>query len=120
MGDTFNNDLEGANVANFSNKLEGNAHQQAIVHNFSLEQKQNLAETAAEIQQLLNQLAQTNPISESAIVEVVHQEIKRNPTLKARLLGALKAGGLEALKAIFAHPVFTISAETVKGWLEAE
>ena len=89
-------------------------------NNFSPEQKQNLAEAAAEIQQLLTQLAQANPTSESAIVEAVHQEIKRNPTLKARLLGALKAGGLEALKAIFAHPVFTISAETVKGWLEAE
>ena len=120
MGDTFNNDFQGANIANFANKLEGNARQQAIINNFSPEQKQNLAEAAAEIQQLLNQLAQTNPTSESAIVEAVHQEIKRNPTLKARLLGALKAGGLEALKAIFAHPVFTISAESVKGWLEAE
>ena len=120
VNDTFNNDFQGANIANFANKLEGNTRQQAIVNNYSLEQKQSLAEAAVEIQQLLNQLAQTNSKSESEIVEAVHQEIKRNPTLKARLLGALKAGGLETLKAIFNHPAVSIPAETVKGWLEAE
>ncbi|OKH52856.1 hypothetical protein NIES2101_13490 [Calothrix sp. HK-06] len=88
--------------------------------NYTPEQKQNLAEAAAEIQQLLYQLAQTNPTSTEGFTEAIHQEIKRNPTLKARLQGALKAGGLEALKAIFNHPLFSIPAETVKGWLEAE
>jgi hypothetical protein len=88
--------------------------------NYTPEQKQNLAEAAAEIQQLLYQLAQTNPTSTEAFTEAIHQEVKRNPTLKVRLQGALKAGGLEALKAIFNHPLFSIPAETVKGWLEAE
>jgi hypothetical protein len=69
---------------------------------------------------LLYQLSLTNPASEEAVAEAVHQEIRRNPTLKARLISALQAGGLEALKAIFNHPLFSISAETVKGWLEAE
>ena len=83
-------------------------------------QRQSLAEAAAEIQQLLDQLAQINPTSTEVVAEAIHQEIKRNPTLKARLISALKAGGLEALKAIFNHPLFSIPAETVKGWLEAE
>ncbi len=90
-------------------------------HNYTPEQKQNLAEAAAEIQQLLKQLEQTNPTSiEKVFTEVIHKEIQRNPTLKNRLQSALKAGGLEALKAIFDHPLFSIPAETVKGWLEAE
>lgn len=33
---------------------------------------------------------------------------------------ALKAGGIEALKAIFNHPAFSIPAETIKAWLEVE
>jgi hypothetical protein len=85
-----------------------------------LEQKKTLSEAAAEIQELLNQLSKTEYTSDEDLVDALHQEIKRNPTLKARLVSALKSGGLEALKAIFNHPVFSIPAETVKGWLEAE
>ncbi|MCH4904217.1 hypothetical protein GSN00_07410 [Cylindrospermopsis raciborskii CHAB3438] len=40
--------------------------------------------------------------------------------LKNRLQSALEAGGLEVLKAIFDHPLFSIPAETIKGFLEAE
>ncbi|MDF5714985.1 MAG: hypothetical protein PUP93_14150 [Rhizonema sp. NSF051] len=82
--------------------------------------KKNLAEAAAEIQQLLYQLSQTSITTNETITEAIYQEIKCNPTLKSRLQGALKAGGLEALKAIFNHPLFSIPAETIKGWLEAE
>jgi hypothetical protein len=85
------------------------------------EQKQNLADAAAEIQQLLNQLSKTNPTATpQEITNTIEQEIKSNPTLKDRLIAALKAGGLEALKTIFNHPAFTISAETIKGFIEAE
>ena len=89
-------------------------------HNYAPEQKQNLAEAAAKIQQLLYQLSQNNSTSIEVVTEAIYQEIKCNPMLKARLKGALKAGGLEALKAIFNHPLFSIPADTVKGWLEAE
>ncbi|WP_016952822.1 COR domain-containing protein [Anabaena sp. PCC 7108] len=90
-------------------------------NNYTPEQKQNLAEAAAEIQQLLHQLSKNNQTATNeGITNAIHQEIKRNPTLKSRLIAALKAGGLEALKAIFNHPVFSIPAETIKGFLEAE
>jgi hypothetical protein len=89
------------------------------IHNYTPEQKQTLAE-AAEIQQLLYQLSQSYPTTDEAVTEAIHQEIRRNLTLRARLQSALKAGGLEALKAIFNHPLFSIPAETIKGWLEAE
>ncbi|OBQ31054.1 MAG: hypothetical protein AN483_02530 [Aphanizomenon flos-aquae MDT14a] len=89
--------------------------------NYTPEQKQNLADAAAEIQQILNQLSKTNPTATpQEITNTIEQEIKSNPTLKDRLIAALKAGGLETLKTIFNHPAFTISAETIKGFIEAE
>ncbi|OUC15346.1 MAG: hypothetical protein B0A82_07650 [Alkalinema sp. CACIAM 70d] len=87
---------------------------------YAADTRQSLAESAKEISDLLNQLSVTYPTTDPAMMAALHHEIQRNPTLKARLVGALKAGGLEALKAIFNHPLFSIPAETVKGWLEAE
>ena len=106
-------------VGNVADTVQAGGKMQAIQHNYAAETKQNLAEAAKEIQDLLYQLSLTNPTS-TDVVAAVHQEIRRNPTLKARLISALKAGGLEALKSIFNHPLFSIPAETVKGWLEAE
>lgn len=112
-------DMRGSTFGNFADTVQDGGKQQAIQHIYAPEQKQNLAEAAAEIQQLLNQLATSNPNNEE-FAEAIRREIQKNPTLKARLVNALKSGGLEALKAIFNHPVFSIPAETVKGWLEAE
>jgi hypothetical protein len=73
------------------------------------------AEAAAEIQDLLNQLQESNPANlESAI----QQEIEKNPTFKARLYNALKEAGLETGKVIFAP--LGIGIEAVRGWLEAK
>ncbi|MFO5491189.1 MAG: hypothetical protein ACLBM6_01300, partial [Cuspidothrix sp.] len=88
--------------------------------NYTPEQKQSLAQAAADIQKLLYQLTQNNQTTNEQVTEAIHDEIKNNPTLKARLQSALKAGGLEALKAIFNHPLFSIPAETIKGFIEAE
>ncbi|NEO68693.1 hypothetical protein [Moorena sp. SIO3H5] len=81
----------------------------------------DMADTKAEIKQLLNELAE-NPrtAKESVAVTIVMEEINDNPTLKQRLTCALKAGGIEGLKALFNHPVVSIPVETVKGFLEAE
>jgi HEAT repeats len=90
---------------------------------------QNLVEAAAEIQQLLEQLAQSTPTilgeqDRAVEFETLHQELNRNPTLKSRLLSALKAGGTEALtialEAVFQNPLVAIPVETIKGWIEAE
>jgi len=78
------------------------------------------AELKAEIQPFLEQLAQS-PITqnESVATEAIKQEIKTQPTLKQRLLNALKVGSTETLKEIFNHPLVNISVETVKAFLEA-
>ncbi|NEP07927.1 MAG: hypothetical protein F6K34_25985 [Okeania sp. SIO4D6] len=94
-----------------------------MINNYPPEQKQNLADAAAEIQQLLQQLEQNYPNAtevekQSALAITLQQEIKQNPTLKARLINALKEGGIEALKVLFG-PI-GIPIEMVKGWIEAE
>lgn len=96
-------------------------------HNYA--PSQNLVEAAKEIQDLLVQLDRTYPNKtndekQAAIVHKVEQQIKQNPTLRDRLLNALKDGSVEALKqaldAVYKNPVVSISVETIKGFLEAE
>lgn len=125
MPETPKYDLRGANIGNFAETVQGDQ--------ISTQQKyaapQNLTEAAAEIQKLLEQLAQNNPaiFSEQDQVEAIeslHQELKCNPTLKSRLLSALKSGGTEALKialeTLLKNPLVAIPVETIKGWIEAE
>ncbi|MFB2897787.1 dynamin family protein [Aerosakkonemataceae cyanobacterium BLCC-F50] len=130
MSETPTNDFRGANFSNFGSitgNIQGDVNNIGTQHNYA--PNQNLAESAAEIQQLLEQLAKNNQRivqsdDQAVVVSAIHEEIKRNPTIKARLLSALKAGGTEALKvaldAIFKNPAVSISVETVKGFIEAE
>jgi hypothetical protein len=113
------NDFSNANfgAANIAN-LGGTVNEQKIVQKTEVP-KQSLAEATKEIQDLLNQLAKTNP-NEATIADTIKQEIQRNPTLKTRLVNALKTGGIEALKVIFNNPFVSIPVETIKGFLEAE
>lgn len=112
-------DMRGSTFGNFADTLNEGGKQQNVQHIYAAE-KQDLAAATAEIQNLLNQLTESNPTSSTVTKESVRREIQNNPTLKARLTNALKSGGLEALKIIFNHPLFSIPAETVKGWLEED
>ncbi|MEJ6486731.1 pentapeptide repeat-containing protein [Nostoc punctiforme UO1] len=118
--------LQGAQFAGgLVNADTVNAHQiGGNITNYSPEQKQNLAEAAAEIQQLLNQLGQTYPTATTSqkmsVVAKAVDEIENNPTLKARVIGALKAGGTEAFKELIDHPLVNILLASIDGWQEAE
>ncbi|MEG4507177.1 hypothetical protein QUA81_25990 [Microcoleus sp. F6_B4] len=94
------------------------------ITNYTPEQKQNLAEAAAEIQQLLQQLEQnyptTTPLQKQVVVTEALKHIESNPTFKARVMGALKAGGTEALKELVDHPLINILIATLEGWQDAE
>ncbi len=125
MSETPKYDFRGANIGNFAETVQGD--QISTQQNYAA--SQNLAEAAAEIQKLLEQLAQNNPAifaeqDQAVAIESLHQELKRNPTLKSRLLSALKSGGTEALKialeTILKNPLVAIPVETIKGWIEAE
>jgi hypothetical protein len=97
-------------------KIEGGYHE----HNYA--QEQNLSEAITEVQKLLDQLTQIYPneTEGTLIINDIQAEIKRNSTLKSRLIGAMKSGGIEALKVIFNHPLVSIPVETIKGFLETE
>ena len=87
-------------------------------------QKQNLADAAQEIQQLLEQLSEAYPTTTSREKNIVVGEavdqIESNPTLKAKVINALKAGGTEAFKEAIDHPLVNILVATIEGWQDAE
>ncbi|NEP36850.1 pentapeptide repeat-containing protein [Moorena sp. SIO3B2] len=99
-----------------------NARQEFNITNLTSEQKQSLAEAAAEIQQLLNQLSQSNPTTTNKekmiVVGEVIDQIETNPTLKSKVINALKAGGVEAFKEAIDHPLVNILMATIDGWSE--
>ncbi|EDX74568.1 PBS lyase HEAT-like repeat domain protein [Coleofasciculus chthonoplastes PCC 7420] len=125
MSNNPTNNFKGATFNGITGTVTGNIVGDNIgsQNNYPAEQRQTLTEAAAEIQQLLAQLKNSNPTlteseRQSVVIEAINQEIKRNPTFKQRLQSALKAGGIEALKSLF--PAVNIPIETIKGWMEAE
>jgi uncharacterized protein YjbI with pentapeptide repeats len=82
--------------------------------------KPELSEAAAEIQQLLEQLSQTYPTNTpSEKIVVLEEAIKRienDPTLKERVLGAVKSSGVEAIKELVDHPLINILLAALEGW----
>ncbi len=74
--------------------------------------KANLADAAAEIQALLEQLSKTYPDSSKLqIASKAEEIIKNNPDLKNKVIKALKAGTLEAIKT---HPAGAFLIEAIK------
>lgn len=86
-------------------------------------EKQNLADAAAEIQALLEQLSETYPTTTSReknlVVGEVVDQIESNPTLKSKVINAFKAGSTEAFKEVVNHPLVNILVATIEGWLDS-
>ena len=93
-------------------------------NNYSPEQRQTLQEAAKEIQQLLEQLSKTyhssNPTNNLEIANQAIQEIEKNPSLKSRIITALKAGGQETFKELIDHPAVNILMASIEGWSSAK
>ena len=135
-----NNQLKRFNMTEKSNeiKIAGGSYINSIVggegkietsninqNNYlTAEQKQTLAEAAKEIQQLLEQLSKTdyssNPTNNLEIANQAIQEIEKNPSLKSRIITALKAGGKEAFKESIDHPAVNILMASIEGWSSAK
>jgi len=114
----FNNDLRGSSIANFANQVNDNARQQANQYNYSLEPRQTLAEAAAEIQHLLQQLEQTNPTATES-EQVSYVNIAAKPDLKQRAIAALKEGGETAIEEFFLENKYLkVGKAVIKGWLQ--
>lgn len=95
--------IEANALRNLRNKKTGESQIQAF----------SAAEEIQKIKKRLYELAQNNKITKENVLEALHQEIRQNPALKAKLLAALKAGALEAITAE------ATTAEAIKEWLEA-
>ncbi|GCL42637.1 MULTISPECIES: pentapeptide repeat-containing protein [Nostocales] len=82
--------------------------------------KQNLADSASEIQQLLQILNQSYPpdipTDTQAEIEVAVKGINKNPQLKERVIGALKAGGIEAIKELADNIYVNVLIAAYDGW----
>ena len=83
-------------------------------------QPKSLAETAAEIQQLLKQLEESNPTNttagQMAVATQAIEIVESNPTLKQRVVGALQSAGTEAFKEALDNPVANILVAAFEGW----
>lgn len=92
------------------------------INNYPIEQKQNLAEAAADIKKLLEQLEQTYPteilIDPDVVAKEAIKQIKSNPPLNKRIVNVIKAMGVEALKEAIDHPVANIMLAGVQEWRE--
>ncbi|MGK7954369.1 MAG: COR domain-containing protein [Crocosphaera sp.] len=119
--------LEGATIYNFapeaqnSNLVGGKIVKDNIIANTINEApQQDLPEAAAQIQALLDQLSQTYPTNTTkekmVIVGEAVDQIENNPTFKAKVINALKAGGIEAFKEAVDHPLINILMATIDGW----
>ena len=82
-------------------------------------EQQNLTHAAEEIQQLLKQLSQTHPtetLSQKAVVaEKAIKQIENNPSLKERVVNAIKAMGVEALMEAIDHPIANVLRAGIEG-----
>ncbi len=86
---------------------------------YTEQQKQNLAEAAAEIQSLLKQLEQSYPTDTTTEQMVVAaraiEQIESNPTWKQKAIAAFKQGSLNV---IGTHPVGKFIVGAIQGWQE--
>ena len=101
---------------------EGKIKDSKIARTIYEAQPKTLAETAAEIQQLLQQLEQSNPTETTAgkmaIVTQAVEIVENNPTLKQRVIGVLKSAGTEAFKEALDNPIANILVAAFQGWIE--
>jgi hypothetical protein len=82
-------------------------------------EQQNLTAAAAEIQQLLEQLdpfSFSDPTAEQAVAAEAIQQIESNPTLRARILSAIQAGGVSAFEQLLNHPAASFVMAALADW----
>lgn len=85
---------------------------------------QNLAQAAKDIKELLTQIDKdydsSTPTGQAMISAKAIESIEKNPTLKARVVNALKEGGTTALEVAVDHPAVKPVVAMLKGFIDAE
>ncbi|AFY95141.1 hypothetical protein Cha6605_4198 [Chamaesiphon minutus PCC 6605] len=92
--------------------------------NTQINNSQNLAEAAKEIQSLLDILSdEYNPntaTGQEKIGKAAIESIEQNPTLKDRITKAISEGGYAALEAAIDRPIVKVCMATFKGFAEGK
>lgn len=101
---------------NFHDKVYGVAGNVEGNQNLYIsEEKQSLAEATAEIQQLLQQLEQTNPTA-TGLDKQAFVSAALPLTRKQRLISAVKEGGKAALQEFLDNPYLNTAMSIIEGW----
>ena len=115
MGNTIHQYGAGDNVA--GDKVMGDK-----IHT-QINNSQDLAQAAKDIKALLTQLETdydpTKPVDKAMMTAKVVESVDNNPTLKARVVNALKEGGSTALEEAIDHPVVKPVVAALKGFIDA-
>ncbi len=80
---------------------------------------QNLAQAASDIKKLLEQLSQDYPNNSPMVGAKAIEAIDSNPTLKERVVNALKEAGSTALENLVDHPAVSIVLAGAKGFMDS-
>lgn len=111
------------NSKNFSQNFHGTVTNAVgnVEGDFNVNQTKNsLPEAAAEIQRLLDQLSQTYPTTTTAermtVASAAIEHIDKNHSQSARILSALKTGGIQALGQMLNHPAATFAIAALEDW----
>jgi uncharacterized protein YjbI with pentapeptide repeats len=108
------------NIGNASGEAKAEMKSIQHIHNYAPEQKQTLAEAAAEIQNLLKQLEQTNPSATEA-EQIEHINDETTPKFKKRVVGALQATGEAAIdEFVLENKYLKVAKAAIKGWIKPE
>jgi hypothetical protein len=115
------NQMNGRNIkiekGNYNERIEGNYIQGNY---YAASKQQNLAEAAAEIQKLLEQLDKSYPIDTTlGKMQIATESIKaieNNPMIAERVTNALKAGGVQALAQLLNHPAASFVIGALEDW----
>jgi hypothetical protein len=85
-------------------------------------QQRNIAETVAEVQQLLEQLEKSYPtnttVGKLKVTGEALSRIDSNPTFAARILSALEAGTISAFEQSLNHPAASFFISALADWQE--
>jgi uncharacterized protein YjbI with pentapeptide repeats len=108
------------NIGNVAGEAKAEMKSIQHIHNYAPEQKQTLAEAAAEIQNLLKQLEQTNPTATEA-QQIEHINDETTPKFKKRVVGALQATGEAAIdEFVLENKYLKVAKAAIKGWIKSE
>lgn len=102
---------------NYNERIDGNYIQGNY---YAAGQPQSLAEAAAEIQKLLEQLEKSysteTTAGKMAIATETISQIDSDPTLAARILSALKEGSISAFEQLLNHPAASFVIGALEDW----